>query len=86
MRYLQVCLDVASSGFNESGRCSTVSLNDNFVSNVVTKDVIIFREHVDGVEVEIEEVSCPGRVKTVNGTVRRKRQVNARAINEHVTR
>ena len=56
---LQVCADIPGGGLDE-GRCTcTLRTNDNFVPDVVGKNVVVLVERVDGTEVEVEKVRRP---------------------------
>ena len=56
---LQVCADIPGGGLDE-GRCTrTLRTNDNFITDVVGKNVVVLVERVDGTEVEVEKVRRP---------------------------
>lgn len=74
---LHVSLDITSRSLDECGSGGSIWLDDNLISDVVRKHVVIFCECVDSVKVQIQEVCSPRRGIAVNGTVHGQGKINA---------
>ena len=66
----QICLDVASSGFNKGRHIRGVGYN-GLVSNIEGQDVVIFAKGINGCNVLIKKVGGPCRGSTIDRTVER---------------
>ena len=76
---LQVCADIPGGGIDE-GRCTrTLRTDDNFVPDVVGKNIVVLVERVDRGNVLVLEIRGPCGGKAVNGTIRREGEINAGA-------
>lgn len=56
---LQIRLDVAGSSLDERGRDSGVDVYDDLVTDVKSKNIVIFEESIDGAEVEVQKIRRP---------------------------
>jgi hypothetical protein len=72
----QVGLGITSRGFDEGGSNSGIGAIDDFVTNSEAEDVGIREEFINGLDVKVEKIGCPGRGDPINGAVHGQRQIN----------
>lgn len=56
---LQVSPDITSRSLDECGSGGAIWLDNNLISDIVAKHVVIFCERVDSVKVQIQKVCRP---------------------------
>lgn len=57
--HIQIGLDIAGSGLDESSRAGAVSGNYNLISDMVSQYILVAGKDVDGLDVEVEKVGRP---------------------------
>ena len=62
----QICLGITGSGLDECSGSGTIRGNDDLITDIVSENIVVFAEHVNSVNVEIQQVRRPSRGVTVN--------------------
>ena len=67
---LQIRLSVPGSRLDERCDSRLVGARNNFIANIVSQNIVVFGEYVNRLNIQIQEISRPGRRRTVDGSIK----------------